>query len=179
MSLLETGWVTVCWDLLAAPSLPPGWRGGRRGREQSCEVFPLLHAEEGSVPLQGHRWTLQLLHPSPGTVGWRQKDHHQPRMSLNPPAAQQHEQRDRLGGILSFLGICCPSAKSSPRSCPPSPVRDPTHYQKAAPASGGPEEGVAPFPHIDQAPLRHSTARLHHLLLGLENPRLALGECRG
>lgn len=55
-------------------------------REQFCEVFPPHHAEEGSVLLQGSEWTLQLLHPSPGTVGWRQKDHHQPRMSLDPPA---------------------------------------------------------------------------------------------
>lgn len=171
--------MTECWDLSAAPSLPPGWRGGRRGREQSCEVCPLHHAEEGSVLLQGHGWTLQLLHPSPGTVGWRQKGHHQPGTTLDPPAAQRYEQRDRLGVMLSFLGICSPSANSSPASCTPQPKRDPTRYQEAAPAGGGPEEGVAPFPHVDQAPLGHCTARLHHQLLGLENPRLALGECGG
>lgn len=59
----------------------------RRGRGHSCEVCPLHHAEEGSVP-QGHEWTLQLLHPSPGTVEWRQKGHHQPRTTSDPPASQ-------------------------------------------------------------------------------------------
>lgn len=173
-----------CQDLSSSPASPPGWKGDD-SLARACP--PPGRQRRALVPCRDVSGPGGCPHPSPGTVGWRQRGHHRQRAIPNPPAAQCKDQRD------GFRREPAPSPSSAvpgpnPAWCqlpgleprPPSLRGTPrgilgAWYQEAAPAGGGPEVGTAPFPHVDQAPLRHGAARLQHQLLGPEDPRLALG----
>lgn len=172
MSPLGPAQAAQSQDLLSAPALPPGWKG----EDSSVGVcLPPGRQRSALSPCWDVSGSRGCPHPSPGTVGWRRRGRHWRRATLNRPPAQ-HEQKDGLGGIWLLPAWCW-----LPGLEPESPALQGTsggilraQYQEAAPASGGPEEGAAPFLHVDQAPLGHGTARLQHHLLGPEDPRLAL-----